>query len=61
MGEITERAAVRRLHDRFGFGAKPGALEVGFETTAARLFSTAPEPGVAAPVLPVLEKALPSG
>jgi uncharacterized protein (DUF1800 family) len=52
MGQITERAAVRRLHDRFGFGPRPGALDVGFETTAARLFGTAVEPGVAPPALP---------
>ncbi|MFI5711210.1 DUF1800 family protein [Kribbella sp. NPDC051620] len=55
MGEITERAAVRRLHDRFGFGPRPGALDVGFETTAARLFSTAAEVGAPPPVLPALE------
>ncbi|GAA0950731.1 DUF1800 domain-containing protein [Kribbella koreensis] len=54
MGEISERAAVRRLHDRFGFGPRPGALGVGFETTVARLFGTAAEGGVAPPALPAL-------
>ncbi|MDX6258881.1 MAG: hypothetical protein QOH84_569 [Kribbellaceae bacterium] len=54
MGEITERAAVRRLQDRFGFGPGPGGLDAGFEATAARLFSTAVEPGAAPPALPAL-------
>jgi uncharacterized protein (DUF1800 family) len=49
MGEITEHAAVRRLHDRFGFGPKPGALDAGFEAAAVRLFSIAADPGATPP------------
>lgn len=49
MGEISERAAVRRLYDRFGFGPKPGALDAGFETAVARLFGTAADPGATPP------------
>lgn len=49
MAEITERAAVRRLHDRLSFGPKPGALDTGFDSTVERLFSTAADPGPTPP------------
>ncbi|NEA34362.1 DUF1800 domain-containing protein [Streptomyces sp. SID13031] len=49
MGEISERAAVRRLQERFGFGPKPGGLDVGFDAALAQLFSTAADPGATPP------------
>ncbi|MFD2415977.1 DUF1800 domain-containing protein [Amycolatopsis pigmentata] len=48
MGFITERAAVRRLHDRFGFGPRPGDLDRGFAETASRLLNPGPDPGAQA-------------
>ena len=41
MSKISERAAVRRLHDRFGFGPKAGDLEAGFDETLDRLLAPA--------------------
>lgn len=41
MGEISERAAVRRLHDRFGFGPRAGDLDAGFDETLGRLLAPA--------------------
>jgi uncharacterized protein (DUF1800 family) len=49
MGEITERAAVRRLHDRLGFGPRAGSMEAGFDATVAKLLSTAAETGMTPP------------
>lgn len=49
MGEITERAAVRRLQDRLGFGPRPGALDAGFDATLGRLLSTAADAGLTPP------------
>jgi uncharacterized protein (DUF1800 family) len=37
MTEISERAVVRRLNDRFGFGPAPGDLEAGVDATVRRL------------------------
>lgn len=48
MAVITERAAVRRLHDRFGFGPRPGDLDRGFAETVSRLLSPGPDPGAQA-------------
>lgn len=59
MGEISERAAVRRLYDRFGFGPKPGSMDAGFDAAIARLFSTAADAGAPPPALtelPVADK-----
>ncbi len=42
MPELDERAAVRRLHDRFGFGPRPGDLDRGFADTLDRLLTPAP-------------------
>jgi hypothetical protein len=41
MSEISERAAVRRLHDRFGFGPRAGDLDAGFAETLDRLLAPA--------------------
>jgi uncharacterized protein (DUF1800 family) len=41
MSEISERAAVRRLHDRFGFGPRAGDLDAGFGETLDRLLAPA--------------------
>lgn len=49
MGEISERAAVRRVQERLGFGPKPGGLEGSFDAAVARLFSTAADPGATPP------------
>ncbi|GAA1595687.1 DUF1800 domain-containing protein [Kribbella sancticallisti] len=49
MGEITERAAVRRLQDRLGFGPRPGSVEAGFEATLGRLLNPAADTGLAPP------------
>jgi len=43
---ITDRSAVRRLHDRLGFGPRAGDLDVGFDATLDRLLAPA------APVVP---------
>ncbi|MGC4937451.1 DUF1800 domain-containing protein [Kribbella sp. DT2] len=52
MAEISERAAVRRLNDRLGFGPVGGA--VGFDATVARLLgpptvAVVPPPGLTPP------------
>ncbi|TWD79971.1 uncharacterized protein (DUF1800 family) [Kribbella amoyensis] len=57
MGEISERAAVRRLHDRLGFGPVAGAADQGFDTTVERLLTGAdpkvpPPPGLTPPEQP---------
>jgi uncharacterized protein (DUF1800 family) len=49
MGEITERAAVRRLQERLGFGPRAGGVETDFDATVERLFSTAADTGLTAP------------
>lgn len=41
MPVLDERAAVRRLYDRFGFGPKPGDLDAGFAAATARLLDPA--------------------
>lgn len=48
MVEVNERSAVRRLHDRFGFGARPGDLDQSFAEALDRLL-TAPPGGDAPP------------
>jgi uncharacterized protein (DUF1800 family) len=52
MVDVNERSAVRRLYDRFGFGARPGDLDQSFGQALDRLL-TAP-PGGAAPGPPNL-------
>ncbi|MGH3879424.1 MAG: DUF1800 domain-containing protein [Actinophytocola sp.] len=52
MGEVNERSAVRRLYDRFGFGATPEDLDQSFAGALDRLL-TAP-PGGDAPAPPDL-------
>ena len=53
MSKISERAAVRRLHDRFGFGPHAGDLDAGFDETLDRLLAPASAavtpPALAAP------------
>ncbi|MFI5693348.1 DUF1800 family protein [Kribbella sp. NPDC051586] len=41
MTEISERAVVRRLNDRFGFGPAPGDLEASVDVTVRRLLGPA--------------------
>ena len=45
MGEISERAAVRRLHDRLGFGLGPGDAAAGYDAAVRRLLAAADEGG----------------
>jgi uncharacterized protein (DUF1800 family) len=52
MVEVNERTAVRRLYDRYGFGARPGDLDQSFAQALDRLL-TAP-PGGDAPAPPDL-------
>ncbi|MEU5696851.1 DUF1800 domain-containing protein [Actinosynnema sp. NPDC020468] len=54
MAELGERAVVRRLHERFGFGPRPGELAVGFEATVDRLLGASAGVGGAEP--PVLRE-----
>jgi uncharacterized protein (DUF1800 family) len=62
MGEITERAAVRRLQDRLGFGARPGSLEGGFDAAVARLLNGAADVGLAPPpALPAVPQVVKRG
>ncbi|MFI5592063.1 DUF1800 family protein [Amycolatopsis sp. NPDC051758] len=51
---LSERAAVRRLHDRLGFGPRPGDLDRGFAETRDRLLSGGPDAGAAATPMPEL-------
>jgi uncharacterized protein (DUF1800 family) len=55
MGVLSERAAVRRLWDRFGFGAAPADLTRSFDETLDRLLAPAGGPAQA-PDLPVVPK-----
>jgi len=48
MTEISERAAVRRLNDRLGFGPAPGDLEAGLDATLRRLLGPATDAAAAA-------------
>jgi hypothetical protein len=48
MTEISERAVVRRLNDRLGFGPAPGDLEAGVEATVRRLLGPAKDAAAAA-------------
>jgi uncharacterized protein (DUF1800 family) len=41
MPVLDERAAVRRLYDRFGFGPKPGDLDAGFDASVGRMLDPA--------------------
>ncbi|TVT31599.1 DUF1800 domain-containing protein [Amycolatopsis rhizosphaerae] len=52
MAVISERAAVRRLHDRFGFGPRPGDLDRGFTETLNRLFTPGRDAGADATPIP---------
>lgn len=57
MGEITERAAVRRLQDRLGFGPRAGSVDDGFDVVVGRLLSSAADAGMSPPpVLSAREK-----
>jgi len=51
---LDESAAVRRLHDRLGFGPRPGDLATGFAATATALLNPTPDavpaPNLGAPV-----------
>jgi uncharacterized protein (DUF1800 family) len=51
---LDESAAVRRLHDRLGFGPRPGDLAAGFAATATALLNptadAVPAPDLGAPV-----------
>jgi uncharacterized protein (DUF1800 family) len=51
---LDESAAVRRLHDRLGFGPRPGDRTTGFAATATALLNptpdTTPAPDLGAPV-----------
>src|SRR5690349_8423785 len=49
MAQLDDRAAVRRLHDRLGFGPRPGDLDRPFDTAVDELLSDAPADGVPAP------------
>ncbi|WP_236792370.1 DUF1800 family protein [Amycolatopsis sp. GM8] len=49
---ISQRAAVRRLHDRFGFGPRPGDLDAGFAESLARLLTPGPDLGTQATPIP---------
>ncbi|MFJ1759193.1 DUF1800 family protein [Amycolatopsis sp. NPDC088138] len=49
---LSERAAVRRLHDRLGFGPRPGDLDRGFAETRDRLLGTGADAGAAATPMP---------
>ncbi|WP_433271731.1 DUF1800 domain-containing protein [Actinosynnema sp. CS-041913] len=55
MPDLDERAAVRRLHDRFGFGPRPGDLDRGFADTLDRLLAPSaaatPDLALAPPVV----------
>ncbi|MEC3978314.1 DUF1800 domain-containing protein [Amycolatopsis sp. H20-H5] len=48
MVALTERAAVRRLHDRFGFGPRAGDLDRGFDETLSRLLGGGDDAGAKA-------------
>ncbi|MER7245056.1 DUF1800 domain-containing protein [Kribbella sp. NPDC000426] len=48
MTEISERAAVRRLNDRLGFGPAPGDLDAGVDATVRRLLGPAKDAAAAA-------------
>ncbi|MCR6482942.1 DUF1800 domain-containing protein [Amycolatopsis sp. OK19-0408] len=49
---LSERAAVRRLHDRLGFGPRAGDLDRGFAETRDRLLAGGPDAGAAATPMP---------
>jgi uncharacterized protein (DUF1800 family) len=55
MAGVGERAAVRRLVERFGFGPRPGELDAltgqGFDKTAGQLLSIVDDKGAAPPSL----------
>lgn len=55
MPDVGERAAVRRLVERFGFGLRPGELDTltaqGFDRTADALLSIVDDKGAAPPSL----------
>ncbi|WP_328998299.1 DUF1800 domain-containing protein [Kribbella sp. NBC_00709] len=48
MTEISERAVVRRLNDRFGFGPAPGDLDAGADATVRRVLGPASDAAAAA-------------
>lgn len=53
MAVLSERSAVRRLHDRFGFGAAPADLDRSFDDTLDLLLGEPAGDGAAPPELPV--------
>lgn len=56
MGVLSERAAVRRLCDRFGFGAAPADLTRSFGETLDELLGARAGEPVPAPELPVVRR-----
>jgi uncharacterized protein (DUF1800 family) len=56
MGVLSEQAAVRRLCDRYGFGATAADLTLSFGDTLDRLLGPPTEGPVAAPELPVVRR-----
>src|SRR5262245_27260239 len=56
MGVLSERAAVRRLHDRFGFGASAADLTRSFDESLDLLLAAPATHEVPAPRLPVVRK-----
>jgi uncharacterized protein (DUF1800 family) len=56
MGGVGERAAVRRLLERFGLGPRPGELDGGFEQVSTALLATVNSSGPPAPQMHAAEK-----
>ncbi|TCC06427.1 DUF1800 domain-containing protein [Kribbella soli] len=52
MTGISDRAVVRRLNDRLGFGPAPGDLEAGVDATVRRLLGPATDAAAAAIAVP---------
>jgi uncharacterized protein (DUF1800 family) len=59
MAVVSERSAVRRLYDRFGFGARPDDLAQSFDAALERLLGESGDGAVgpAPPELPAIPKA----
>jgi uncharacterized protein (DUF1800 family) len=57
MAVVSERSAVRRLHDRFGFGARPADLAQTFDVALERLLGPPGGDLPAPPALPVPPRA----
>ncbi|PRY44656.1 DUF1800 domain-containing protein [Umezawaea tangerina] len=57
MADLDDRALARRLHDRFGFGPRPGDLDRGADDALGRLLTAAP---AATPALQLAPPAAPT-